>query len=511
MRTYRLPVCAGVLLALVFFPVYWWPLAFVALAPLFYFAAKSSSSKEIFLGGALVGLIGLGPLVYFSLFQIPIIPGAEVFYYVARLSGIPTLILFGTLFGLLALGYATLRGRSFILNASIAAALYVLVEITIFTVFGGYYPDSFSRAIVDFPLALTWSAMAGTLFVSFMVALVSATAAEILLLKKEKRPRAALAAFASVALFLAISFGYQTYLRTETHYVKDLSVSIIQIPRPSVLLLPYGKEVDGVFSNKKVEKRIKEAPFSDLLIYPYTPFLGVTYEGEVPQGTSYVYMKDAVLGNWLSNLVPSTTVAMIWNSTTLGGKIYDEYSFWEHDQKSSYKKRELYRYSDYMPAWTRLFNLENHRYTVSPGLRQTPLHIAGQEISGLICSELHQDELARNTAKEVGVLVAVGSDAMFPGSIGGDYSLATARYAAAANGVAVIRGNIHGPSALVASDGSIVASLPFGREETLSGKLPLQEEKVPTLYASVGNFPMYGVILCVLAYALYSKRASRNL
>ena len=510
MRTYRWPLCAGVLLALAFYPVYWWPLVFIALAPLFYFAATAKSSREKFIGGSLVGLVGLGPLVYFSLFQIPIIPGAEVFYSVARLSSIPTLVLFGTLFGLLSLLYAKLRGESLILNASIAAVLYVLVEITIFTVFGGYYPDSFSRAIVDFPLALTWSAMAGTLFVSFVVAFISAVIAEILLLKKEKRIRASLVAFVCAALFLVVSFGYQTYLYTQTHYIKELSVSIIQVPRESVLLLPYGKEKDGVFTNKVIEKRIKEAPSSGLLIYPYTPFLGVTYTETVPQNTSYVYMKDAALGNWLSSLVPSTTVAVVWNSTTQGGKIYDEYSFWQNNQKLSYKKRELYRYSDYMPAWTKIFNLENHRYTVSSGGEQAPLYIAGQEMSGLICSELHQDELARQTAKDVGVVIAVGSDAMFPGSIGGAYSLATARYAAASNRVPVIRGNIHGPSALIASDGSIIASLPFGKEETLSGKLPIQEERVPTLYAFVGNFLMYGVMASILLYAIYRKRAVGN-
>ncbi len=510
MRVFQLPLCAGILLALVFFPFYLWPLAFLALTPLFYFAAKSSSNREVFLGGALVGLVGIGPLVYFSLFQIPIIPGAEVFYYVARLSSIPTLVLFGTLFGTLALLYAKLRGGSFIVNASIAAALYVVVEIVVFLVFGGYYPDSFSRAIVDFPLALTWSAMASTLFVSFVVALVSATIAEILLLKKEKRLRTAAKVFICAALFLAISFGYQTYLCAETHYVKDLSVAIIQIPRESVLLLPYGKEEGGVFTNEKVEKRLKEASSSDLLIYPYTPFRGVTYEGLKPQDTSYVYMEDTVLGNWLSQLTASTTVAMIWNSTTEGGLIYDEYSFWEHNQKSSYKKRALYRYSDYMPSWTRLFKLENNRYTVTPGPEVQSLHIAGEEISGLICSELHQDELARTTAKEVGVIVAVGSDAMFPGPIGGTYSLATARYVAASNGVPVIRGNIHGPSALISSDGRVVASLPFGKEETLFGRLPLQEKKVPTLYAYVGNFLMYGVIILIVAYALYRKRGFRN-
>src|SRR3990167_8339755 len=100
MRFYALPALSGVLLALVFYPFYFWWFAFVALAPLFYFAlSPERTRRELFLGGALCGLIGIGPLVYFSLGQTVFFQHAPLFTFVVQLSSIPALLLIATLFG----------------------------------------------------------------------------------------------------------------------------------------------------------------------------------------------------------------------------------------------------------------------------------------------------------------------------------------------------------------------------------------------------------------------------
>jgi apolipoprotein N-acyltransferase len=167
---------------------------------------------------------------------------------------------------------------------------------------------------------------------------------------------------------------------------------------------------------------------------------------------------------------------------------------------SSYRKRKLYSLSDdRTPAWLSYLGIEKSSYAITPGM-QAGANINGVRIGALICSELHQSELARLSASGVPFVLAVGSDAMFPGNLSGDFSLAAARLRAAENATAVVRANVEGPSAIINAGGGLQALLPYGTQGILEGEVPLVSLG-KTLYSAVGSVPLYIGAVLVLAVA----------
>jgi apolipoprotein N-acyltransferase len=105
------------------------------------------------------------------------------------------------------------------------------------------------------------------------------------------------------------------------------------------------------------------------------------------------------------------------------------------------------------------------------------------------------------------LVIAVGSDAMFPGPLSGNFALAAARLRAAENGVPVVRGNLEGPSAILGADGSVQAMLSYGETGVLRGVIALQEGS-KTLYAKTGSWPVVAFALVMVALA--TARRFRN-
>ncbi|HEV8677690.1 MAG TPA: hypothetical protein VN701_02570, partial [Candidatus Paceibacterota bacterium] len=176
---YSLPIVSGILLALAFYPFYFWPLAFAALAPLFHFAAQTGRRRrELFFGGFLCGLIGVAPTAYSSLFQMRLLQGDELFSYLVRASALPMLALIACAFGALALSFALLRSRSWLFNSLIGAALYGALELGFMRLLGGYYLPSLSYAVAGFAPAFTFASIAGAGFAALLVAWVNSLVSE---------------------------------------------------------------------------------------------------------------------------------------------------------------------------------------------------------------------------------------------------------------------------------------------------------------------------------------------
>src|SRR3989344_4361092 len=116
MRRYSLPVLSGILLALVFHPFYFWPLALIALAPLYYFVHKQRTWRELFVGGFLTGLVVALPLYYFTLAQLLPGFGGDFYTSVIRAMSLPAVLLQSALFGFMTLAWGLLHTRSALLN-----------------------------------------------------------------------------------------------------------------------------------------------------------------------------------------------------------------------------------------------------------------------------------------------------------------------------------------------------------------------------------------------------------
>src|SRR3989344_4806675 len=473
MRFYALPALSGVALAVVFYTFYFWWLAFVALVPLFYFALDPARTRrELLLGGAQVGILGIGPLVYFSLVHVVLFPHSLLFTVAVQLSSIPALAAIAALFG--AVVYL-LHGASLRIYAVwpiVAAGLYCAVESILMWVFGGYYFGSLAHAVVALQVARLIASVGGTLLVSCCVVMVNALLAEGVRAIRAKRLSAALVA-SIAALVLPLSAALFTSPQSSsTTDARVLTFTLIQPATVSVQELPYGNEVEGIFIAPELEQIITGvASSADLVIYPFSPVEGVVYRGEPPiiAGIQNV-ARDEAVGAWLARAVPASTTVMIWNTLAEGGSLYDEYAFWRAGEKAAYQKQKLYLFSDYVPEWMRGAGLARGTYDIAVGEQGGTLAVQGVGVSGLICSELHSRTLTPAERKNTELLIAVGDDSFFPGSLVANFSLAAAQYYAARYQKPVIRATVYGPSALIDAEGNLLASLEYGEQGVLRGE-----------------------------------------
>ena len=473
MRFYALPALSGVLLALVFYPFYFWWLAFVALVPLFYFVLDPARTRrELLLGGAQVGILGIGPLVYFSLVHVVLFPHSLLFTVAVQLSSIPTLAAIAALFGAVVYLLHSASLRMYAVWPIVAAGLYCVVESILMWVFGGYYFGSLAHAVVALPVARLIVSVGGTLLVSCFVMLVNALITEGVRAAYYKQTTTALwVGFAALVSVLSVAL-LMSSRESSSMATQPLAVALIQPAPVSVQELPYGNEVEGIFIAPELERIITEAASStDLVIYPFSPVEGVVYRGEPPiiAGIQDV-ARDEAVGAWFARTVPTSTTVMIWNTLAEGGSLYDEYAFWRAEEKAVYQKQKLYLFSDYVPEWMRGAGIARGTYDIAVGEQGGTLAVQGVGVSGLICSELHSRTLTPAERKNTELLIAVGDDSFFPGSLVANFSLAAAQYYAARYQKPVIRATVYGPSALIDAEGNLLASLEYGEQGVLRGE-----------------------------------------
>jgi len=494
MRRYFLPVLSGVLLALALYPFALWPLALVALAPLFYFLSGGvRGKKETFFGGVVTGMLAVAPTLYWSLLQLSTQPGAEALTYAVRWSSIFFLLFIGALFGSMALAYRALRGCGPLLDSLLAAALYTVVELVLFAIFGGYYYGSLAHALTPFPLALIIASLGGAPLVVFAAAWISAILAR-------RSWRLALGVFLALAGISAGAFWYG-----QSYKVTGPSLPVAVIQREPQSLLYVTAPAPEPFGDYGLQLLISEAARGGeaaLVVYPYSPVEAV-YAGARPaiKGLRNLAPQSA-MGAWLKTFAPASTTVLLWNTAAERGNLYDSFDFWKDGTQQTYQKHVLYPLSDYTPPLLRPFGFSRVPYPVTSGTANAVV-VAGVRIGGLVCSELQKEGYVRSQASVSDVLLSVGFDGFFPGRYAALWALQAARLRAAENGVPLIRSHIFGPSALIWADGSVGEVLPYGAVGVLRGSITI--EKIPTLYARSGPWPVYVFLAALLLYFLIAR------
>ncbi len=493
MRRYLLPTLSGVLLALALGPWYIWPLAFVALAPLFYFAQQPRTRGGLFLGGCIAGSIGTLPSLYLSLFSLVMQPGAPLFTYAIRASSFLVLMVFSATFGVVALLYGIGRSKQPLLDSLLAASLYTVGELFLFTFVSGYYYPSVAHAVASFPPALIVASLGGVPLVIFVTAWTSAVLVQ-------HSWRLVFGAGLCVAILCT---GAYYYGRLHTTGGAILPIALIQRHPESLLYVTApAPEPFGDYGLQTLIAEAVQGGVTPLVVYPFSP-AEIIYSGSRPMIEGVVNLvPDAALGAWLKTFAPTSTTVVLWNTAATEGNLYDEFNVWRDGTEQTYQKHVLYPFSDYLPPWVRALGFARLPYTLTPGVAGEAT-INDVRLEGLFCSELQQEGYAREQAAQGDVLLSIGFDAMFPGAFAGDWSLAAARLRAAENGIPVIRSTISGPSGIVNADGSIGETTPYGSEGVMRGAVSVK--KIATLYRYAGSAPAYAIMLTTLALVLYRR------
>ncbi len=145
-------------------------------------------------------------------------------------------------------------------------------------------------------------------------------------------------------------------------------------------------------------------------------------------------------------------------------------------REGRYDKRHLVPFGEFFPIpdWLRpIMDVLGTPYSdfSSGGAALAPIEVRGQRIGISICFEdVFGAELSRES-KQAAILVNATNDAWFAGSSAPGQHLRIARMRALENGRWLIRAANTGISALIAPDGSIAASSPFGATEVLRGEI----------------------------------------
>jgi apolipoprotein N-acyltransferase len=505
-----LPALSGALLIGTFHPFDVWPLGFVALAPLYYFAGGFAHRRRIIFGGGFItgGLFSFF-LSYYTIMQFHWLPEAYLFVGIVRLLVVPITLVGGSLCGLSMVAYGTLRSKSALYNALIAAALYTLSEMVLGLLFGGYYLGLLAYAAVSVPFLLSLASIGGAHLLSFVLAFISGFLAEVCI--EWPARRVVLARVAGVVVIVAALVLVPTwwYLHRPLPVQKTLSVVVLQDgARTSV---PFGTEKDGVFSWSMGPRLTQAASSSpDLLIYPFSPVEGALYRSQAP-----VFNKDVLVASessvarFMTATLPAHTALMTWNNLYTDGHFYNTYELWQGGRVvSQYQKRALFPFMDYTPAWAQRVGLFSTPFDVVPGAPDNRLTLDGVELGDLMCSELHNTALARSEARRAPLSIAVGSEAMFQDDVASAFSLKAAQLRAAENDVPLIRGNILGPSGIINRFGELEASAPAGVSTSIASLVELTAPR-QTLYNLFGEWIIYAVVCGILGSAWYRRFLKR--
>ena len=507
-----LPVLSGALLILTFHPFNLWPLGFIALTPLYFFAGGFDHSRwRIFWGGCIAGGLFAFFLSYYTIVQFHWLPETYLFVDAVRWLTVPITLLGGGICGLSLVLYNALRGRSHLLNAALAAALYTLAEIVLGGVFGGYYIGLLAYAAAPLTTLLSIAAIGGAHLVSFMVALVSGFLAEtfIIIYTQRKSLRVLIRPLGlSAVLIFTICVPNWIYLHAPLSAERTLKISIVQVgPRESIL---FGTQKNGTFFWNEATVLTQVAALKpDLLIYPFSPVEGALYRTQAPAFNKEVLVaSESSVAHFFKGLFPASTTLMTWNNVYTGGHFYNEYELWQDGNVvSEYQKRDLFPFMDYTPGWAQRLGLFSTPFDVVPGTPDNHLALDGVPLGSLMCSELHNTALARSEARSVPLIIAVGSEAMFEDDIASSFSLKAAQLRAAENDVPVVRGNILGPSGIIDRFGKLTASAPAGQSATISAEVTLTVSRA-TLYNMLGEWLIWVAMCGVLAGALWLKGSS---
>lgn len=174
--------------------------------------------------------------------------------------------------------------------------------------------------------------------------------------------------------------------------------------------------------------------------------------------------------------------------------------------KSTYIKRYLTPFGEYIPLRGIAARFSPHVDRVSdfsPGSRFISHKVSNAHVASVICYELLNDGIIRESAKSSDVLLVQTNSATFSGSSEGEQQLAITRLRALESGKSIVSISTTGPSAFINARGEVVKKLGDGDRGSLIGDVSLS--KSVSFYHFLGGFGVPLVLLLTLIWSIISK------
>jgi apolipoprotein N-acyltransferase len=504
-----LPALSALFFVLAFYPFNFGFFALLSLAPLRLYAARQNATdRRTFWGAFAVGAAFSLLLSYVTIFQFHWVYEARLFTLAVRASVLPIVLASGVLCGLALLAGRRLYSWSPVLQAAMGAAIYALAEAALSAVFRGYYFGTLAYALADWPTFRAIASFGGAPLATAAAAFASLLVAEAIAVAPERRGRfmaqVAIFAVATLAATAALSASAPAPAPLSS---RTLSVAILQSPARGEDAFAR-RDSAGKISNSALETLLRAADSArpDLIVYPFSPVAAaVRRSGEVIFDREVVSADEAEVSSWAASSVASSTTLALWYTVLQGSSFSNEIVFWrDGEMESRYQKRHLYPFMDYTPEWAQSAGLFSTPVDMTPGETRQVSFASAAPVGPLICSEINDAALARETASSgAAALVSIGSEAMFADDVAGLFNLASARFRAAENGVPVIRSSKFGPSAIIDARGEVISSLPFGVGGSSIAPINLSPADGPrTVYARYGDAVSWTLLALVAACRL---------
>src|SRR5690606_35485296 len=194
--------------------------------------------------------------------------------------------------------------------------------------------------------------------------------------------------------------------------------------------------------------------------------------------------------------------------------IYNSILMIDGGDRQSYRKRHLVPFGEYFPVpdWVRermrLMSLP-HRDMSRGDPRQPLLETSGGDrLAAVICYEDAYGAEQLYALPQATILINVSNDAWFGDSIAPHQHLEIARVRAAEAGRYVVRAANNGISAFIGPRGELLQPAAQSQYATLTANvLPMRG---PTPYSVVGNRPVSGTALLIVAILGWASYTGRN-
>jgi apolipoprotein N-acyltransferase len=508
MKLLGLSFLAGLVSALGFQPVGWWPLTLVAFAALLWLVERAPSLRSALARGWWFGLgqfvLGLNWIATAFTFQAAMPPWLG---WVA----VVLLSLYLAIFPAAAAGLAWRWARSHPLAFTLVfAAAWIVTEWLRATLFTGFAWNPAGVTLLGRSIA-PLAALVGTYGLSAMVILFAGLV-RIAFLGPDRRPAVLLAAFALVAQLAA------SWAAPEPPAGAGAPVRIVQPNIGQHLKWSPGFAERNMARLERLSQRGDGTP--RLLIWPEAAVTEPLQDG---RRRDFIRQLDtSATRRRVAEAVPPGALLLTGGITFMSddglnadratNSVFAMTS--EGRILARYDKAHLVPYGEYLPMRPILSAIGLSRLApgdldFQPGPGPQTLQVPGIGQFGFqICYEIIFSGHVVDRARRPAFIFNPSNDAWF-GAWGPPQHLAQAQLRALEEGLPVVRATPTGISAIIDARGRLLHAIPLGVAGTIDGRLPLPAP--PTLFARFGNvLPFVFALLLAASGLLVLRRARRR-
>ena len=479
---------------------FWWPLGFIALAPLFILIERDPLAYRRIAGAAfLIGFLYPLALMRVTLMGFTWLPEAHFFQEIIRFAAVPVALIIGGLYAGVFWIYAKkVRTRSLVGNAVLFALVWALVEWLVTAGTGGFNLGLLANAASSVTPLVGLAAIGGAHLVSFLVILVSGLVGAFVVAARTGRVPTLSVARATLGMVIAVIALYAAnayYLRSD-QIERSISVAILQ--NSNRTSDAFGTFEGGAFMFPKLAGLIAEARASttpEIIIYPFAVAKELLATG-APSRVVATGPLDAFAA-WERRAVGTTTF-VTWDTIDRDETFWNEIDYWQGGAiVTAYDKRTLLPFIDYTPAWAQQAGLYTTVVDEAPGGAAQPLFTFGTaRIASAVCSEVSSAQTIRENVRGANVGFSIGSDAIFSDNFAARSDLVSAQFRAAENNVPVVRANRFGFSGFITAEGQVIRAIAYNADGAFVEQVPYDEHPRRTLYSITGDwlFIVAGII-----------------